>query len=43
MDEAHVRQLSVVERGDKQKIIGIITMSDIVRVQAEAISDSAKG
>jgi CIC family chloride channel protein len=40
MDAAHVRQLSVIERNDKQRIIGIITMSDIVRVQAGAIADS---
>jgi CIC family chloride channel protein len=40
MYEAHIRQLSVVERGDHQKLVGIITMSDIVRVQADAISDN---
>jgi CIC family chloride channel protein len=40
MDDAHVRQLSVVEPGDHHKVIGIITMSDIVRVQAEAISNN---
>ncbi|MGI8495294.1 MAG: chloride channel protein [Pyrinomonadaceae bacterium] len=39
MDEAHVRQLSVVER-DGRKFLGIITMSDIVRAQAEAINES---
>lgn len=42
MDEAHVRQLSVIERGDQQKIAGIVTMSDIVRVQAEAISGNVQ-
>jgi CIC family chloride channel protein len=40
MDAAHVRQLSVIERGDDQKIVGIVTMSDIVRVQAGVIGDS---
>jgi len=38
MDEAHVRQLSVIEPSDDQRIIGIITMSDIVRVQAGVLS-----
>lgn len=39
MDQAHVRQLSVVERGSERKLLGIITMSDIVRAQAEAINE----
>lgn len=39
MNQAHVRQLSVVERGEARKFLGIITMSDIVRAQAEAIGD----
>lgn len=42
MDAAHVRQLSVIEQGSEQKIIGIVTMTDIVRVQAGAIADSEK-
>lgn len=37
MNQAQVRQLSVVERGDEHKFLGIITMSDIVRAQAEVI------
>lgn len=38
MNNASVRQLSVVERGDARRFLGIITMTDIVRVQAEAIN-----
>ena len=40
MDAAHVRQLSVISPDDEQEILGIITMSDIVRVQAGAIADN---
>ncbi|MGH9821322.1 MAG: chloride channel protein, partial [Pyrinomonadaceae bacterium] len=40
MNQAQVRQLAVVDRADKQKFLGIITMSDIVRAQAEAIGDT---
>ena len=39
MDAAHVRQLAVVTSNEDQKIVGIVTMSDIVRVQASVISD----
>lgn len=39
MNQARVRQLSVVERGETRRFLGIITMSDIVRAQAEAIGD----
>ena len=38
MDAARVRQLSVIDRGDDPGLIGIVTMSDIVRVQADAIA-----
>ena len=38
MNQASVRQLSVIERGDGRRFLGIITMTDIIRVQAEAIS-----
>jgi CIC family chloride channel protein len=38
MNSASMRQLSVIERGDDRRFIGIITMADIIRVQAEAIS-----
>jgi CIC family chloride channel protein len=37
MNQAGVRQLSVIERGAKRKLLGILTMSDIVRAQAEVI------
>lgn len=39
MNQAHVRQLAVVERGETRRFLGIITMSDIVRAQAEAIGE----
>lgn len=39
MNQAHVRQLSVIERGRARRFLGIITMSDIVRAQAEAIGE----
>jgi CBS domain-containing protein len=42
MDAARVRQLSVLEHGNGHKIIGIVTMSDIVRVQAEAIAENER-
>ena len=42
MDAARVRQLSVMERGNEQRIIGIVTMSDIVRVQAGAIAENER-
>jgi CBS domain-containing protein len=40
MNQAQVRQLSVIERSDARKFLGIITMSDIVRAQAEDIGAS---
>ncbi len=39
MNQARVRPLSVVVRGETRKFLGIITMSDIVRAQAEAIGE----
>lgn len=39
MGKAEVRQLAVVDRLTGHKFIGIVTMSDIVRAQAEVISD----
>jgi CIC family chloride channel protein len=39
MNEASVRQLSVVERGPERKFLGIVTMSDIVRAQANVIGE----
>lgn len=38
MNQAQIRQLSVIAR-DGHKFLGIITMSDIVRAQAEAIGE----
>ena len=43
MDASHTRQLSVIERNDQRKIVGIVTMSDIVRVQADAIAENERG
>jgi CBS domain-containing protein len=36
MDTAGVRQLAVVDRKDGNKLIGLLTMSDIVRAHAQA-------
>jgi CIC family chloride channel protein len=38
MNDARVRQLTVADRESEQRIVGIITMSDIVRVQASALA-----
>jgi CIC family chloride channel protein len=38
MNHSRVRQLAVIERSDEQKFLGIVTMTDIVRAQAEAIA-----
>ena len=38
MNRHRVRQLVVVEGDDNPKMIGIITMSDIVRAQADAMA-----
>jgi CBS domain-containing protein len=40
MNHSRVRQLAVVEHGNEQKFLGIVTMTDIVRAQAEAIADA---
>ncbi|MEP6847359.1 MAG: CBS domain-containing protein [Acidobacteriota bacterium] len=40
MNQAHVGQLSVIERGEGRRFLGIITMSDIVRAQAEVIDET---
>lgn len=37
MNRASVRQLAVIEPGAARRFLGIITMSDIVRAQAEAL------
>ena len=39
MNNAHVRQLSVINQTD-QKFIGLITMTDIVRAESEAVIES---
>ncbi len=39
MNHAHMRHLAVIERGESRKFLGILTMSDIVRAQAEVIDD----
>ena len=36
MDKAGVRQLAVVDRKDGNRLIGLLTMSDIVRAHAQA-------
>ena len=41
MNQAKILQLAVIERTEK-KLIGVITMSDIVRAQAEAIGESSE-
>ncbi len=39
MNDSRTRQLAVIERGEERTLVGIITMSDIVRSQAEAIKE----
>ncbi len=39
MNQVRAIKIVVIERGDDQKLLGILTMSDIVRVQAEALTD----
>ncbi|MBD0372888.1 MAG: chloride channel protein [Pyrinomonadaceae bacterium] len=36
MNRSNVRQLAVLERGDHQRLVGLLTMSDIVSAQARA-------
>jgi CIC family chloride channel protein len=36
MNRANVRQLVVLARGDEHRLVGLLTMSDIVRAQARA-------
>jgi CBS domain-containing protein len=40
MDKDRVRQLIVVEGDEDPKMVGIITMSDIVRAQAGVLAGS---
>ena len=39
MNQAKTIKMLVVERDESKKLLGILTMSDIVRVQAEALTD----
>lgn len=43
MGEAHTRHLAVVERARPYHLIGLLSLSDIVRVQAEAVRTQANG
>jgi CBS domain-containing protein len=36
MEKSGARQLAVLDRGNRNKLIGLLTMSDIVRAQARA-------
>jgi CBS domain containing-hemolysin-like protein len=40
MDKAGVRQVAVIDREDGNKLIGLLTMSDIVRAHAQAAVDA---
>ncbi|MEP6925204.1 MAG: chloride channel protein [Pyrinomonadaceae bacterium] len=42
MNQAKTLQLAVIERSAGRRLMGIITMSDIVRAQAEAIGQSSE-
>ncbi len=39
MNQMKTIKIMVIERGTRKKLLGILTMSDIVRVQAEAFAD----
>ncbi|MFN2597625.1 MAG: chloride channel protein [Pyrinomonadaceae bacterium] len=41
MDTAHARQLAVTSRGDGSRLVGLLTMSDIVRAHARAAQTAA--
>ena len=36
MNHSGMRQLAVLERGDERRLVGVLTMSDVVRAQARA-------
>jgi hypothetical protein len=40
MNESRVRQLAVVQRSAPHRLIGIVSMSDIIRIQAQAAMES---
>ncbi|HND22481.1 MAG TPA: CBS domain-containing protein, partial [Acidobacteriota bacterium] len=39
MNSSQIRHLAVIDRGDERRLVGIITMSDVVREQAMAALD----
>lgn len=42
MNQSNVRQLAVVERGEGGRLVGLLTMSDIVRAQGRAALDAGE-
>ena len=42
MNHADSRQLAVVTRSGEQRLVGILTMSDVVRAQARAALDAGE-
>lgn len=42
MNRSNLRQLAVLERGDDRRLVGLLTMSDIVRAQARAALDAGE-
>lgn len=41
MNRSKTRQVAVVERGDGRRLAGIISMSDVIRAQAHAVTNAA--
>lgn len=42
MNHSGMRQLAVLERGDERRLVGVLTMSDVVRAQARAALDAGE-
>jgi len=42
MNHSGARQLAVVSRGGEHRLVGILTMSDVVRAQARAALDAGE-
>jgi CBS domain-containing protein len=42
MNHSGVRQLAVLARGDDRLLVGLLTMSDVVRAQARAALDAGE-
>jgi CIC family chloride channel protein len=42
MNQSNVRQLAVLARGDDRRVVGVLTMSDIVRAQGRAALDAGE-